>query len=756
MAVPVTGWTSMGQRRRPATDFRRRGKGANRELCRKSGGRAERMESGSISLPQTRREESLRPVRKEKVSIVANTQNKKVIDAILSSSGSETSAAKPKSPRRSRRVKGFGQKTASQGSSLPELVMSAADVAALEAESEKKPERRRSRRVSGRSRATGSRGVSVVDVEKEGIQKEVLTPEADYDLITPPPQRSRRRNYARTSEGKKPTLRIIPLGGLNEIGKNLTVYEYGKDILIVDCGMGFPDADMLGVDLVIPDFTYLEKNKEKIRGIVITHGHEDHIGSIPYFLKKFGVDIPIYGARLTLGLIDGKLKEHGLSGKAKLIRFMPGDVIKLGAFSVEAIHVNHSIPDAMAFAITTPAGVVVHTGDFKVDYTPIEGKMIDLARFAELGKQGVLCLLSESTNAERPGYTDSERNVGRTLSALFQQAGDRRIIIATFSSNIHRIQQIVNLAPGHDRKVAVSGRSMVNVVTTAIELGYLNVPKDILIDADRIGHYTADRLVIITTGSQGEPMSALSRMAAGEHRKIQVTPGDFIIISANPIPGNEKHVTRVINDLLKLGAEVVSKSMYEVHVSGHACQNELKLLMSLVKPKFFVPIHGEYKHLSEHASLARSMGIDPDHILLADLGQVIELTPDSMQLTGTVEAGRVFVDGYGVGDVGSVVLRDRKHLAQDGLIIVVVTIENESGAVVAGPDIVSRGFVYVRESEELMETARQLVKETLDDCQQKEIREWSAIKIRVKDSLSSFIYKKTRRDPMILPIIMEI
>ena len=726
-----------------------------------------------------------------KVSIVAKEQNTKVIDAILSSSGSDASASKSRA-RRSRRVKGFQKSGASNGS-LPELVMSAADVAALEektektsgsapekrtrrprtaknaapanaasapasgsaAAEEKKPERRRTRRPAARTSAKS------VEAEKEEIQRsiqnETLTPEASYDLVTPPPRPRRRRNYAKTTpDGKKPTLKIIPLGGLNEIGKNLTVYEYGKDILIVDCGMGFPDSDMLGVDLVIPDFTYLEKNRDKIRGMVITHGHEDHIGSVPYFLKKFGTDIPIYGARLTLGLIDGKLKEHGLAGKAKLNSFMPGDVIKLGAFTVEAIHVNHSIPDSMAFAITTPAGVVVHTGDFKVDYTPIEGRMIDLARFAELGKQGVLALLSESTNAERPGYTESERNVGRTLSALFQQAGDRRIIIATFSSNIHRIQQIVNLAAEHGRKVAVSGRSMVNVVTTAIELGYLSVPKDILIDADNIGRYTADRLVIITTGSQGEPMSALSRMAAGEHRKIQVTPNDFIIISANPIPGNEKHVTRVINDLLKLGAEVISKSMYEVHVSGHACQNELKLMLSLVKPKFFIPIHGEYKHLAEHAKLAQDIGIAPSNILLTDIGQVIELTPDSMQMTGTVEAGRVFVDGYGVGDVGSIVLRDRKHLAQDGLIIVVVTIENESGAVIAGPDIVSRGFVYVRESEELMETARLLVKDTLDDCQERGVREWSAIKLRIKDSLSSFIYKKTKRDPMILPIIMEI
>lgn len=688
---------------------------------------------------------------------MAKTQNTKVIDAILSSTGSKT----PSTPRRGRRVKGFGQKAAGSAgkSSLPELVMTAADVAALETDGgkgkERAPERRTSQKSTGSSAPRRTRRTTAPKAGRE-LPRETLTPEAEYDLVQSP-RRGRRRAASGSGKGeKKAALRIIPLGGLNEIGKNLTVYEYGKDILIVDCGMGFPDSDMLGVDLVIPDFTYLEKNKDKIRGMVITHGHEDHIGSVPYFLKKFGTDIPIYGARLTLGLIDGKLKEHGLAGKAKLMQFMPGDVIKLGAFTVEAIHVNHSIPDSMAFAITTPVGVVVHTGDFKVDYTPIEGKMIDLARFAELGKQGVLCMLGESTNAERPGYTDSERNVGRTLRGLFQQAGDRRIIIATFSSNIHRIQQIINLAAENGRKVAVSGRSMVNVVTTAIELGYLTVPRDLLIDADNIGRYASNKLVIITTGSQGEPMSALSRMASGEHRKIQVNPDDFIIISANPIPGNEKHVTRVINDLLKLGAEVISKSMYEVHVSGHACQNELKLLMSLVQPKFFIPIHGEYKHLSEHAALAREIGIAPDHILLTDIGQVVELTPDSMSLAGTVEAGRVFVDGYGVGDVGSIVLRDRKHLAQDGLIIVVVTIESESGAVVAGPDIVSRGFVYVRESEELLENARQLVKDTLLDCQQKEIREWSALKIRVKDALSSFIYRKTKRDPMILPIIMEI
>lgn len=555
---------------------------------------------------------------------------------------------------------------------------------------------------------------------------------------------------------KLPTVRIIPLGGLNEIGKNITAYECGNDILIVDCGMGFPDADMLGVDIVIPDFSWLEKNVERIRGMVITHGHEDHIGSIPYFLKKLGTDIPIYSAALTIGLIEGKLKEHGLLSKAKLNVVKSRDVIKLGCMSVEFIHVNHSIPDAMAVAITTPAGVIIQTGDFKVDYTPIEGGPIDIARFAELGQQGVLCLLADSTNAERAGFSESERQVGFAFENLFAQAGERRIIIATFSSNIHRIQQIINMADRTGRKVAVSGRSMVNVVTKAIELGYLNAPKDILIDIDNIGRYPSNRLVICTTGSQGEPLSALSRMAAGEHRKVSVTANDYIIISATPIPGNEKHVTRVINELLKLGAEVIYKSMYEVHVSGHACQGDLKMMLSVTKPKFFIPVHGEYKHLRAHSQIARDMGIAPDHILITDIGQVIELDAENMRQAGTVEAGRVFVDGYGVGDVGSIVLRDRQHLAQDGLIIVVVTIESESGAVVAGPDIVSRGFVYVRESEALMEEARLLVKRVLDDCQDRNIREWSALKISIKDQLSSFIYKKTKRGPMILPIIMEI
>ncbi len=619
----------------------------------------------------------------------------------------------------------------------------------------------RSRNGRGQQRRSGSRtpkgktapeGKALEAPKAAPAAEAVPAPVKNNKTRTP----SRGNNARGRGKGKKQVVRIIPLGGLNEIGKNITAYECGNDIFIVDCGMGFPDADMLGVDIVIPDFTWLEKNVDRIRGLVVTHGHEDHIGSIPYFLKKVGTDIPIYGGALTVGLIEGKLKEHGLLGRAKLNVIKPGDSVKLGCFSVEFIHVNHSIPDAMAVAVTTPVGVIIQTGDFKVDYTPIDDTPIDIARFAEYGSKGVLCLLADSTNSERPGFSESEQKVGAAFENLFQKAGDRRIIIATFSSNIHRIQQIVNMAVQTGRKVAVSGRSMVNVVTKAIELGYLNIPKGVLIDIDNIGRYPSNRLVICTTGSQGEPLSALSRMAAGEHRKVSVTANDYIIISATPIPGNEKHVTRVVNDLLKLGAEVIYKSMYEVHVSGHACQGDLKMMLSITKPKFFIPVHGEYKHLISNAQLAKEMGMSPDRILITDIGQVTELDGETMQPGGTVEAGRIFVDGYGVGDVGSIVLRDRQHLAQDGLIIVVTTIESESGAVVAGPDIVSRGFVYVRESEALMEEARQLVKKTLDDCQEKGVREWSALKVSIKDQLSSFIYKKTKRDPMILPIIMEI
>ena len=574
-------------------------------------------------------------------------------------------------------------------------------------------------------------------------------------------QQRRRPMYTRRPRRPQPPkggaavpIHIYPLGGLGEVGKNMTVYECCGDMIIVDCGLVFPDSEMYGIDMVIPDFTFVLQNKDRIKGLLITHGHEDHIGSIPYLLQK--LDLPVYGTKLTLGLIRNKLEEFNLAGRTRFVEIVPRQKIHLGCFTVEPIHVNHSIPDAVGFAIDSPAGVVIQTGDFKIDYTPLACGPTDLTTLAEYGQRGVLALLSDSTNAERPGFTATEQKVAAGVHNLFTQARNKRIIIATFASNIYRIQQIIDLAVQEGRKVAFSGRSMVNNTAMAQELGYMHIPEGTLINIDELNRYAPDEVVLITTGSQGEPLSALSRMASCSHRQVRVGPGDFIIISANPIPGNEKHVTRVINDLLKLGAEVVSKSMYEVHVSGHACQNELKLLMSLVQPKFFIPIHGEYKHLSEHAALAREIGIEPDHILLTDLGQVVELTPDSMAVTGTVEAGRVFVDGYGVGDVGSIVLRDRKHLAQDGLIIVVVTIESESGAVVAGPDIVSRGFVYVRESEELLENARQLIKDTLLDCQQKDIREWSALKIRVKDALSSFIYRKTKRDPMILPIIMEI
>ncbi len=573
-----------------------------------------------------------------------------------------------------------------------------------------------------------------------------------------------RQNHSRTSSRakgqrsqkviRKTPVRIIPLGGLNEIGKNMTLYECGQDMFIVDCGLAFPDADMLGVDLVIPDFSYVEKNADKIRGVVITHGHEDHIGAIPYLLKRFNV--PIYGTRLSLGLIEGKLKEHGLLNKANLNVITPRQTVKMGCMAVEFIRVNHSIPDSVGIAVHTPAGVIIQTGDFKVDYSPIEGDMIDLARFAELGNKGVLCLLSDSTNAEKPGATMSESKVGQTFNVLFNNAVGKRIIVATFASNIHRIQQIVNSAVKYGRKVAVSGRSMINVVGKAVELGYLSIPDGTLIDIDSISRYPSEQIVLITTGSQGEPLSALSRMASSEHRKVSVSSEDYIIISATPIPGNEKHVTRVVNDLLKLGAEVIYEKMYEVHVSGHACQDELKMMLSLTKPKFFMPVHGEFKHLRAHSRLAQETGLPASNIHIGEIGQVIELDNIEMKQVGTVEAGGVFVDGLGVGDVGSIVIRDRKRLAQDGLIIVVATIEGETGACMSGPDIVSRGFVYVRESEELMDEARQVVKNALDDCIDNHIRDWTTIKTNIKDSLSSFIYRKTKRSPMILPIIMEV
>lgn len=581
------------------------------------------------------------------------------------------------------------------------------------------------------------------------------------------PERRRQENRAQgenrpaqRSAAKKPReirsapVRFISLGGLNEIGKNLYVYECCNDMFIVDCGLAFPDEDMPGVDLVVPDFTYLEKNRDRFRGIVITHGHEDHIGALPYLLKK--INVPIYGTRLTLGLVEGKLKEHGLLSQASLNVVEPRQNVRMGCMSVEFIRVNHSIPDACALAIHTPAGVIIHTGDFKVDYTPIEGGIIDLARFGELGNRGVLALMSESTNAERPGYTKSERSVGESFKNLFNSAEGKRIIIATFSSNIHRIQQIIDQAIIHDRKVAVSGRSMQNVIAKAVELNYVKVPEDVLVDIEDVNKYPPEKLVICTTGSQGEPLSALSRMSSGDHRQVTITPMDFIIISATPIPGNEKLVTKVVNELMKQGAEVIYESMYEVHVSGHACQEELKMMISLTKPKFFIPIHGEYKHMKKHSKLAMGMGIPEENIFISDVGQVLETDGVEMKFTGTVPSGRVMVDGYGVGDVGSVVLRDRKHLAEDGVMIIVATIDRESGCVLAGPDIVSRGFVYVRESEELIDEARQLMKQVMENCRERNIREWGNIKSAMRDALSDYIYSKTKRSPMILPIIMEV
>ena len=560
---------------------------------------------------------------------------------------------------------------------------------------------------------------------------------------------------SRPSGGRKSSpLKIIPLGGLNEIGKNLYLYECCNDMFIVDCGLAFPDDDMLGIDLVIPDFTYIIKNKDKLRGVVLTHGHEDHIGSLAYLLKK--VNVPVYGTRLTLGLVEGKLKEHGILSQCTLNVVQPRQTVKMGCMAVEFIRVNHSIPDSCGFAIYTPAGIVIHTGDFKVDYTPIEGGIIDLARFGELGNRGVLALLSESTNAERPGFTMSERRVGATFRNFFSNAEGKRIIVATFSSNIHRIQQIIDNAEMTGRKVAVSGRSMINVLNTAIELNYIRLPKGILVDIEKIGKIPPDELVIITTGSQGEPMSALSRMANNEHRQVTITPQDLIIISANPIPGNEKLVGRVVNELMKAGANVVYEAMYDVHVSGHACQEELKMMLSLTRPKFFIPIHGEYKHMFKHAELAKQLHIPEENIFIAGNGTVIETDGIDMKITGQVPAGRVLIDGLGVGDVGSVVLRDRKHLAQDGLIIVVAAVEKSTGRIVSGPDLVSRGFVYVRESEELMDEARERARSVMLKSLAPNMREWSGVKSDVKDALSGFIFSKTGRSPMILPIIMEV
>ena len=548
-------------------------------------------------------------------------------------------------------------------------------------------------------------------------------------------------------------LKIISLGGLNEIGKNLTVYEYGNDIVVVDCGMGFPDDDMYGIDVVIPDVTYLIKNQQKIRGIFITHGHEDHIGALPYVLRS--VNAPIYATRMSAGLIKLKLEEHRLLDKTKLITCEAGNVVKAGKFSVEFIHVNHSIADAVAFAIKCPVGTVVHTGDFKIDTTPIQGGMMDLARLGELGKEGVLALLADSTNVERPGYTRSERSVGASFDALFRGC-EERIIVTTFASNVDRIQQIIDVAARYGRKVAVTGRSMENAMKVSTELGYMNIPDGTLMDLNQIKSLPKNRVCIITTGSQGETMSALTRMAFNTHRQVDLLPGDRVIISASAIPGNENAIGNVVNELYRRGVEVMNEREMTLHVSGHACQEELKIVHALVRPRFFIPVHGEQRHLQIHAKLAREMGMKPNHILISDIGKVMELSPNSAKITGTVTAGQVFVDGYGVGDVGSVVLRDRRHLAQDGVIVVVLSMSGENGMLVSGPDIITRGFVYVKESEGLLEELRQVALEAIRGVDTRYSTDWAAIKGAIKDDLSGYLYKKTKRSPMILPVIMEV
>ena len=565
--------------------------------------------------------------------------------------------------------------------------------------------------------------------------------------------RKPKKSAAAPEKKSAESVRVAFLGGLNEIGKNMTLYECRGDMFLVDCGLSFPDDDLPGVDLVIPDFTFVEKNADKIRGLVVTHGHEDHIGGIAYLLKR--INVPVYATKLTIGLIEGKLKEHGLLSRAQLIEIHAGDHISLGCFTLELIHVNHSIPDAVGIAIQSPAGTVIQTGDFKIDTTPIDGDMIDLARFCEYGRRGVLALLSDSTNAERPGFTMSERKVGESFATLFNKANNKRIIVATFASNIHRVQQIIDTACVRGRKVAVIGRSLENLVSIGSELGYLNVPDGVLIPIDTIKSYPDEKLVIITTGSQGEPMSTLTKMAFSEHRKVTIGPNDYVIISATPIPGNEKMVSNVVNELMKLGADVIYEKMYEVHVSGHACQEELKLMLGIVKPKYFIPVHGEQKHLQKHAGLAEAMGISKKNIFIGNNGNRLELSSTSMRQISDVPSGDVYVDGIGVGDVGNIVLNDRKHLSRDGIIIVVATIDAETGTIMSGPDIVSRGFVYVRENEELMNRARAAAQRIIEQTYDTRYKDWNTVKTSLRDTISKIMYEKTKRSPMVLPILME-
>ena len=574
---------------------------------------------------------------------------------------------------------------------------------------------------------------------------------------------SKRRYYTYRKASKKSgavppmeseRVKVSFLGGMNEIGKNMTLFEYKSDMFIVDCGLAFPSAELLGVDIVIPDFTHILNNEERIKGIIITHGHEDHIGGLAYLLKK--INIPVYATKLTIGLIKGKLEEHGLLGKVKLVEINPRDNITLGHFNIELIHVNHSIPDAVGLAIKCPAGVIIHTGDFKIDTTPVDGDMIDLTRFAEYGKRGVLALMSDSTNAERPGSTMSESSVGDSFETLFRKAKNKRIIVATFASNIHRVQQIMDVAYARKRKVAVVGRSLENLVSVGAELGYLNVPEGILIPVERIRDYADDKILIITTGSQGEPMSALTKIAMGEHRKVSLTGNDYVIISATPIPGNEKMVSNVVNALMKRGVEVIYENMYDVHVSGHACQQDLKLMLGIVKPKYFIPVHGEQKHLVKHASLAESMGMDSENIFIGEIGNCISLSKDGIKQLDDIPSGETYVDGYGVGDVGNVVLNDRKHLSQDGIIVIAATIDSASGYIAAGPDIVSRGFVFVRENEELINAIRDIAERVIEEQYDRRYRDWNTVKSAMRDEVTRYVAERTKRKPMILPIFMEI
>lgn len=590
--------------------------------------------------------------------------------------------------------------------------------------------------------------------KNEGVKEnQALVARKESSLKEVPKERSLKK-VSEKNTLKKPGLKIIPLGGLHEVGKNITVFQYEDEMIVVDCGLSFPEDEMLGVDLVIPDITYILKNKEKLKGMVITHGHEDHIGSVPYFLKQ--INTPIYGTKLTLGLIKNKLEEHNLVSSTKLNEVVPGDTIKLGKnFKVEFIQSSHSIPDSVMLAIHTPVGTVLHTGDFKVDYTPMDGKLMDFGRLAELGKKGVLALMSDSTNAERKGFTMSESTVGDVFDRLFNNCR-KRIVVATFASNVHRVQQIVNCAIKYNRKIAVCGRSMINMISTARDLGYITCPDNLFIDIDMINNYVDEQLLIITTGSQGETMSALTRMASGTHRKVKITQNDLIIISANPIPGNEKHVSKVIDSLMQIGAEVVYSALADVHVSGHACQEEQKLILALTKPKYFIPIHGEYRHLIAHGETAKIMGVPKENIFKLENGKILEMDKNNAEFTGLVQSGIVLVDGLGIGDVGNVVLRDRQHLSQDGLIIVVLTMDGSTGEVIAGPDVISRGFVYVRESENVMEDIKQAVRHEVRRFEQNGVRDWSTIKNSIRENLRDYIFTKTKRNPMIIPIIMEV